>query len=285
MHGMDTISCGGTIAWAMDCFERGLLTRAETDGIDLRFGNAEAMVLMVEKIARREGLGRVLGEGSARAAERLNVGRDLVVAVKNQELPAHMPQHKPSLALVYSINPFGADHQSHEHDPFYTQAFADRAAQLGLVNPQPVQSMNTEKLRYVLYTQYFYSATDAVCVCQFVFGPSFQLYSPAQLVEAIRAVTGWDYTLWELMKTGERRLNLLRAYNAREGVGVEGDTKPAKLAVPLRGGPTDGVRIPTRAWKQQRADYYRMAGWDRKGRPTRGKLEELGLDLALDDTT
>ena len=282
MYGMDTISCGATIAWAMDCYERGLLTRAETDGIDLRFGNAEAMVLMVERIAKRDGFGRVLGEGSARAAATLNVGQDLVVAVKNHEFPAHMPQHKPSLALVYSVNPFGADHQSHEHDPFYSKAYADRAAQLGLVNPQPVEAMNTEKLRYVLYTQYFYSATDAACVCQFVFGPSFQLYSPAQLVEAIRAVTGWDYTLWELMKVGERRLNLLRAYNAREGIGIESDTKPAKLGVPLKGGPTHGVKISTQAWKRQRAAYYQMAGWDRRGRPTRGRLQELGLEWVTD---
>jgi len=218
MYGIDTITCGASIAWAMDCFEQGLLTKDDTDGIDLRFGNADALVQMVEKIGEREGFGRVLGEGSARAAERLGVGKDLVVAVKNHEFPAHMPQHKRSLALIYSVNPFGADHQSHEHDPFYETGYADRMAQLSLMDPQPQDNLNAEKVRYALYTQYFYSVTDCVCVCQFVFGPSFQLYGPSQLVDAVHAVTGWDFSMWELMKVGERRLNLMRAFNAREDV-------------------------------------------------------------------
>jgi aldehyde:ferredoxin oxidoreductase len=110
MYGMDTISCGATIAWAMDCFEQGLLGLEETDGIELRFGNAEALVQMVQQIGEREGLGQVLGEGSVRAAEALGVGQDLVVAVKGQELPAHMPQVKAGLGLVYTIYPGGADH-------------------------------------------------------------------------------------------------------------------------------------------------------------------------------
>ncbi len=285
MYGIDTITCGATIAWAMDCFEQGLLAKDDTDGIDLRFGNAEALVRVVEKIGKREGFGRVLGEGSARAAERLGVGKDLVVAVKNHEFPAHMPQHKRSLALIYSVNPFGADHQSHEHDPFYETGYADRMAQLSLMDPQPQDNLNAEKVRYALYTQYFYSVTDSVCVCQFVFGPSFQLYGPSQLVDAVRAVTGWDFSMWELMKVGERRLNLMRAFNARENVGAEADTKPAKLLVALQGGPTDGIVVTDEELEQAKALYYRMAGWDENGRPNRAKLEELGLGWVANNLT
>jgi len=282
MYGIDTITCGATIAWAMDCFEQGLLSKDDTDGIDLRFGNAESLVQVVEKIGTREGFGRVLGEGSARAAERFGVGKDLVVAVKNHEFPAHMPQHKRSLALIYSVNPFGADHQSHEHDPFYETGYADRMAQLSLMDPQPQDNLNAEKVRYALYSQYFYSVTDCVCVCQFVFGPSFQLYGPSQLVDAVRAVTGWDFSMWELMKVGERRLNLMRAFNAREGVGKEADSKPAKLLVPLQGGPTDGVVVTDEELERAKALYYRMAGWDEYGRPNRAKLSELGLGWLAD---
>jgi len=282
MYGIDTITCGATIAWAMDCYERGLLTKEDTDGIDLRFGNAEALGQMVEKIGKRDGFGHVLGEGSARAAERLGIGKDLVVAIKNHEFPAHMPQHKRSLALIYAVNPFGADHQSHEHDPFYADGYADRMAQLSLMEPQPQDVLNAEKVRYSLYTQYFYSVTDCVCVCQFVFGPSFQLYGPSQLVDAVRAVTGWNFSMWELMKAGERRLNLLRAFNAREGVGAEVDTIPAKLQVPLTGGPTNGVIVTTEEFEAARSLYYRMAGWDDTGRPTRAKLAELGLAWLAD---
>ncbi len=288
MYGMDTISCGAVIAWAMDCFERGLLTLDDTDGIELRFGNAEALVEMVERIGKREGLGRVLGEGSARAAEALGVGQDLVVAVKNHEFPAHMPQVKRSLALIYAVNPFGADHQSHEHDPSYElekdwEYYQDRLSELDLLDPQPVDSLGAEKVRYALYTHYLYSLMDSVCVCQFVFGPAWQLYGPSQLVEAVQAVTGWNMSLWELMKVGERRLNLLRAFNAREGAGAEADTVPPKLLVPLEGGKSDGVAITAEEVEAAKAAYYGMAGWDETGRPTRGKLEELALGWVADE--
>jgi len=101
MYGMDTIACGATVAWAMDCYERELIGPATTEGIELRFGNAEALVQTVESIGERTGFGRLLGEGSARAADSLGVGQDLVVAVKRHELPAHMPQVKGSMALMY----------------------------------------------------------------------------------------------------------------------------------------------------------------------------------------
>ena len=282
MYGMDTISCGATVAWAMDCLERGLLTSEETDGIELRFGNAEALVQMVERIGEREGFGRVLGEGSARAAEALGVGQELVVAVKKHELPAHMPQVKRSLALIYAVNPFGADHQSHEHDPAY-RWYPQRMAELDLLDPQPSDVLNAEKVRYTLYTQYLYSCLDSVSVCQFVFGPAWQLYGPSQLVEAVRAVTGWNVSLWELMKVGERRLNLLRAFNAREGVGAEADTVPPKLLVSLQGGASDRVAVTAEEVERGKALYYEMAGWDENGRPTRAKLEELALGWVADE--
>ena len=205
-YGMDTISCGATIAWAMDCFEKGIISEADTDGVQLRFGNAEAMVQMVEKIARREGFGDLLAEGSARAADKVGNGaEDLVVAVKKQELPAHMPQVKRSLALIYAVNPFGADHQSSEHDGSYND-YPSRMAELGLMDPRPPDDLSTEKVRYALYTQYLYSCLDSINLCQFVYGPSWHLFGPSQMVEVCRAITGWNVSLWELMKVGERRL-------------------------------------------------------------------------------
>ncbi len=276
MYGMDTISCGATIAWAMDCYEHGLLTQKETAGLDLHFGNAAAMVSMVEQIANREGLGHLLGEGSARAAETLGVGQELVVAVKKNELPAHSPQVKRSLALIYAVNPFGADHQSHEHDPSYGN-YLERMAELGLTEPYPSEGLNPEKVRYSLYTQYFYSCLDTICLCQFVFGPAWQLYGPSQVVEAVRATTGWNVSLWELMKVGERRLNLLRAFNSREGTSSEADTIPPKLLVPFKGGVSDGIAVTMKELADAKPIYYQMAGWDETGRPTRTKLIELGL--------
>jgi aldehyde:ferredoxin oxidoreductase len=282
MHGMDTIACGATIAWAMDCFEHGLITTEDTGGIELTFGNAEALVQLVEMIARREGFGRVLGEGSARAAEELGVGQDLVVAVKGSEFPAHMPQVKRSLALIYAVNPFGADHQSSEHDGSY-KSYPDRMAELDLHDPQPGKALNAKKVRYAVYTQWLYSCLDSVCVCQFVFGPSWHLYGPSQLVDAVRGVTGWNVSLWELMKVGERRLNLLRAFNAREGAGSEADVLPPKVFIPLEGGRSDGIAVSAEEVEQAKSLYYRMAGWDETGRPTRAKLEELALGWVAEE--
>ena len=278
MYGLDTISCGASIAWAMDCFENGLLTKEDTDGIDLRFGNAEAMVAMVKKIAHREGFGDLLAQGSARAASQIGRGtEDLVVAAKKMEYPAHMPQVKRSLALVYTVNPFGADHESSEHDPSY-RGYPQKMAQLGLTDPQPDDVLNEEKVRYALTTQYFYSAMNTLNLCQFVFGPSWQLYGPDHLLEAVRAITGWEATMDDILALGERRLNLQRAFNAREGIGREQDTLPKKMSKALQGGKTDGARVTQEEVEKAKSLYYQMADWDvETGTPTQEKLEELGL--------
>ncbi len=275
-YGIDTISCGATIAWAMDCFERGLLTEADTDGIALRFGDADAMVEMVRRIGERQGFGKLLGEGSAAAAAHLGVGQDLVVAVKGRELPAHMPQVKRTMALLYAVNPGGADHTVCEHDTSY-QRFPEGVAPLGLLDPQPSTVLNAEMVRFAVYSQQLISCVDALCVCKFVYGPAWQLYDLAQWVEAVRAITGWDVSLWEMMKVGERRLNLLRAFNAREGIGAEADTLPHKLTVPLQGGASDGMAVTQEEFEAARTLYYQMMGWDARGYPQPAKLYELGL--------
>ena len=283
MYGMDTISCGATIAWAMDCFEQGLITTEDTGGIALRFGDAAAMVKMVEAIAKRQGFGDVLAEGSARAADRIGRGtQDLVVAVKKQEMPAHMPQVKRSVGLIYAVNPFGADHQSHEHDPSYAD-YPERMAEIGLTNPQPDDVLNEEKVRYALITEYLYSALDTVNMCQFVFGPAWQLYSAGNLAEAMRHVTGQDFSIDDVLRIGERRLNLLRAFNARESIGREADKLPKKMYQALTGGASDGVALTEKEIEDAKDIYYQMAGWDvASGTPTRAKLEELELGWVAD---
>jgi len=284
MYGMDTISCGATIAWAMDCYENGILTKGDTDGIDLHFGNSEALVRVTEKIALREGIGDLLAEGSARASSQIGHGaEDLLVTVKKQELPAHMPQVKRSLGLIYAVNPFGADHQSSDHDPSYSQ-YPERMKQIGLTKPQPDKVLNQEKVRFALTTQYIYSALDTLNVCQFVFGPSWQLYDTQQLTKVVQAVTGWDVDINELMIVGERRLNMLRAFNSREGFDREADVLPKKLQEPLVGGPSDGLLVTTEEIENAKDKYYQMAGWDvATGKPTREKLEQLGLAWVADN--
>lgn len=278
MYGMDTISCGATIAWAMDCFESGIIDEEDTGGLELIFGNARAMVELTEMIGQREGIGDLLAEGSARAAEQFGPDAEaLVVAAKKQEFPAHMPQVKRSLALMYAVNPFGADHMSHEHDPTYRE-YPDRMAKLGLRNPQPDEVLNEEKVRFTLKTQFIYSALDTFNLCQFVFGPAWQLYDLDQTVTAVQAITGWDVNLEELQRIGERRLNLLRAYNVREGVTRDADVLPKKVEKALVGGKSDGIAISPDEIESAKDHYYEMAGWTvESGVPTPEKLESLDL--------
>ncbi|MFZ5918385.1 MAG: aldehyde ferredoxin oxidoreductase family protein [Chloroflexota bacterium] len=283
MYGLDTISAGATIAWAMDCFEQGLITAQDTGGIELRFGDAGAMVRLTGMIGRREGFGDLLAEGMELAAKKFGPEAEaLVTAAKGNPMPAHMPQVKRSLALVYAVNPYGADHQSHEHDPSY-EGYPDRMAELSLTDPQPSRVLNAEKVRFAVYTQQLYCLLNTVGVCQFVWGPAWHLYGPSQLVDMVRAVTGWNVSLWELMKAGERSLNMMRAFNAREGFTSAQDTLPKKLFKPLVGGPSDGVAVTEAEMAAALPTYYTMCGWDAEGCPTRPKLEELGIDWVADE--
>jgi len=283
--GMDTISCGATIAFAMDCFQNGLITREETGGIDLSFGNDRAIVEIVEMIGKREGIGNLLAEGSARLAEKLGgEAVSFLATCKKQEIPAHAPHAKRSLGLIFAVNPFGADHQSSEHDPMYEEGGAplyfERLALIGLNSPQVPGSMDDEKVRFAYLTEVFYSALDTYGLCQFVWGPAWTLYGPAEMAAMLRAATGWDVDIKEMMEVGERRLNLLRAFNAREGFTRMDDRLPEKFFKPMEGtGPTSGMALDRDHFEHEKDVYYQLAGWDVvTGNPTRAKLTELGLE-------
>lgn len=288
-YGLDTISCGATIAWAMECFENGKITTEDTGGIELKFGNADAMVKMTEMIAKGEGFGQILALGSAAAAEKIGRGtEEFLITSHKQEAPAHMPQMKRSLALIYAVNPFGADHQSSEHDPVYegkSVSYPDRLELLDLTTVQPRRSLGPEKVRFARRTQYLYSAMDSVNVCQFVYGPAWQLYGPQELLNMIKDVTGWDVTMDELLKVGERRVNMLRAFNAREGIDREQDKLPEKMfKKALKGGKSDGIKVDRDEFEAALDEYYRQNDWDvETGNPTRQKLESLDLAWVADE--
>ncbi len=285
MYGIDTISCGATIAFAMECFEKGIINREQTGGLELRFGDPDAMLAVLEQIGNNTGpLGSILSQGSAYAARLWGpAAEECLITVKNEEAPAHMPQAKRSLALIYAVNPFGADHQSSEHDPMYEEGagplYLERLALMGLKDPPPYASLGEEKVRFASLTQIFYSMLDTLELCQFVWGPAWTLYGPQETVELVQAVTGWDVTLDELMKLGERRINMMRLFNAREGFTRKDDQLPKKFFKPLAGGgPTGGVALTHREVDAALDCYYSLMGWTREGVPTPAKLQELGIE-------
>ncbi len=288
-YGMDTISCGATISWAYEAWAEGKLTAEDTDGLDLSWGNAESMVKLTEKIARREGFGNTLAEGSQRASGIVGRGtEEYLITSKGQEAPAHMPQVKKSLALIYAVNPYGADHQSSEHDPAVGGDWEDnieRMGMIGVTESVPEEALDEEKVRYTLATEWMYSAMDSLNLCQFVYGPAWQLYGPDEMVQTVRAVTGWDdVTMDELQIIGERRLNMLRAFNSREGLDRSSDTLPRKFFKnALKGGVSDGYKLDQDEFEAALTSYYSQSGWDvETGMPSRAKLEELGLGWVAD---
>jgi aldehyde:ferredoxin oxidoreductase len=289
-YGMDTISCGATISWAYEAFNEGRITLEDTGGLDLTWGNADSMVKLTEMIGKQEGFGAVLAEGSERAAQKIGRGTEqFLITSKGQEAPAHMPQVKRSLALIYAVNPYGADHQSSEHDPAYEEdyeSYEDRLAPMGFTDPQPPQSLTREKIRYTVAVQHQYSALDSLDLCQFVYGPAWQLFGPDQMVNTVRAITGWeDVDLDELQRLGERRLNMLRAFNAREGLDREQDNLPEKFFKKALkgGGPSDGFILDRDEFERGLDTYFELSGWEvDSGNPTREKLEELDLGWVAD---
>ena len=278
---LDTISAGVAIGFAMECFEKGILTRSDTDGIEFTFGNPEAMLKGIEWIAfRKPGLGDLLADGVKIAAERIGKGSEkFALHIKGQELPMHDPRGKTGQGLSFAISPTGADHVRAPHDTAFqaTGPNLEQIAPLGLLEPIPPREMGPRKARNFTYLQFIWSLYESLGVCNFVAGPVWALTLP-KLVEVVQAVTGWETSLWELMKVGERTATMARVFNLREGFGRKDDTLPDRLFEPLESGALQGQGLDRGEFEDLLTLYYEAMGWDPKeGVPTRGKLAELNL--------
>ena len=289
MYGLDTISCGATIAFAMECYEEGLINDKDTGGLKLTFGNKDIIAPLVEMIARRKGIGDLLAEGSRRASQKIGKGAELFsISVKGQELPAHMPQYKPAVGLIYAVNPFGADHQSSEHDTFLIMPEDSRErkrlAQIGTSaeydNPFVIDD---DKVRFAFDSQCYFSILDTLCLCQFVWGPCWELYGPDDLINLCKYGLGWEASLFELMRVGERRINMMRFFNAREGFTKKEDILPDRIFKPFMDGPSKGAHLNREKFLEARELYYSFAGWDKEtGNPTESTLRKLSLGWLLE---
>jgi len=283
---LDSISTGMAISFAMECFEHGLLTLKDTGGLDLRFGNADAMVKMVERIALREGLGDLLAEGVRRAAEK--IGGDAhyyAIHVKGQELPMHEPRGKYNVGMGYAVSEIGADHLVVAHDSMLANAEAipfKNAQPLGITEAQPTRSLNDEKLRQFYVLEKVTSFEKVIGYC--FFGPAPRSYILMdEVVESVNAATDWELTLEDLLEIGERATNLARAFNAREGFTREDDTLPERLFSPLESGVLQGEVYPRNEFESALTRLYSIKGWDTEtGMPTRERLEALSLGWAAD---
>lgn len=282
---LDGISTGASIAFAMECYEHGILTKEDTGGIELTWGNADALIEMIHLIARREGIGDLLADGVKRAAEKLGKAAEkFALHVKGQELPMHEPRGKVAVTLSYGISPTGADHLEAPHDITYEVYSTNKHAfsQLGLLEPLKRMDFGPEKVKTFVYTQWVFNLYNAIGMCDFV-GVPFGALPIENLKNYINAATGWDMSLFELLKVGERANTMARVFNVREGFTKSDDMLPARLFEPLQSGPLEGKIAYTREDYLEALDlYFSMVGWDEHGVPTLGKLAELDLSWLSD---
>ncbi len=285
--GLDVISAAGTVAFVMECVEHGLLdVERDLGGLDLRFGNGEAVLEAIPLIADRTGAGELLALGSRAIAERLGGDAlDFAMQVKGLELAMHEPRGKVGVGLGYATNEAGADHLVGFHDPIFVnpESVPFRGAMaLGGIEPADVFTLGETKVRNWYTSERWNSAEKVLGLC--FFGPAPRSFIQVEdVVAAVRAATGWDVTVDELLEIGERAVNMARLFNNREGFTRADDRLPGRLHSPLEGGPLTGRSIDREAFEAAITGLYELKGWDpATGVPTPERLRPLGLEWAVE---
>ena len=282
--GLDTISTGMSIAFAMECTEKGVLSKSDTDQIDLRFGNADGMLEMIRKIAFREGFGEMLAEGVNEASRKIGKGSEkYAMHIKGMEIPLHDPRGKYSVGLGYALSPTGADHIEAPHDTSFVidGDMLDAIKPLGLIEPISATRMGPKKVRQFAHTQQIFSFYNSLGICNFSAIP-YSAYTLPQIAEVLEAVTGWNTSLFEIMELGERATTMARMFNIREGFTREDDYLPDRFFEPLEEGTSGEKRIKKEEFSEALRLYYEAMGWDSKtGVPTEGRLAFLGLEWLI----
>lgn len=285
-YGLDTISAGASIAFAMECFEEGLLATELSEGLDLSFGNDGILVPLIEKIADLSGIGAFIAKGPREMAELVGQGsHKFAMEIKGNPVPAHMARQKNSMAVIYAVNPYGADHCSAMDDYSFMDTMDEEERgfmrSLDLNDFPPFVGITQEKTRMVLYTQHYLSIFDVLGICMF----SEYVQNHEKLCKIIQAVTGWQTSLFELMKIGERKVNLMKYFNEKHGIKSAEDRLPERMFDKLDKGATEGIAVDRAEFERAIQDYYDMAGWNySSGKPGNGKLKELGLNwLVIED--
>ena len=268
--GVDTISTGGVIAFAIECFEKGIITKEDTEGRDLKFGDVETFEYLVRKIAKKQGIGKVLADGVRLASQKLGKGsQDFAIQVKGLEWSGYGSRHAPSMMLAYLTCDVGAHH--------------NRAWAITW-DIEKGREMLEGKAERVIFLQHARPMFDILGACRLLW---VELGLPLEhYPEMLKTITGFDFTLDDLYKISERIWNLTRAFSIREieGFGRAYDAPPARfLKEKVPSGPTKGKKLSMRKINKLLSKYYKLRGWTHSGIPTKKKLKELGLEFVIKD--
>jgi aldehyde:ferredoxin oxidoreductase len=268
-YGLDTISTSSAIAFAMEAQERGLITSADTGGLDLTWGNAAAMIESIHAIARRRGIGALLADGVRAAARRIGPDAEpLAIHVKGMEIPYHDPRAFVSMAANYATASRGACHlESISYWVGYGVRFA------GWYDPAEWEDHDSHgKAQVAVDFQNYMAVYNPLGLCKFI---GKGRVTPGQIAELVHHATGWNWTAEEVLQTGERIFNLKRLINLRLGITRADDTLPDRLLNQPR--PSGGAAGILPDLELQLSDYYRLRGWTPEGVPAAERLVSLGL--------
>ena len=270
-YGIDTMSAGVTIGFAMELYEKGLLTKKDTDGLDLKFGNHQAMIEMLRRIAYGEGLGALLGQGTKKVAEKIGKGSaDYAMQIKGLELPAYDVRGAKAHGLNYATSYTGADHN---RGYAYQEIF-------GIPHPEEVDRFVLEgKGRLTKWNQDVRCVTcDCATMCAFILDMAVPDIACQNTADLVNAATGMRLTADEVQQIGERINNVARLFNGREGFSRKDDTFPKRIMTEaIKAGGSAGQLISQQDLDTMLDEYYEARGWDKNGNPTAAKLKELGL--------
>jgi|Deesub1362B_J571_1020462.scaffolds.fasta_scaffold00041_22 aldehyde:ferredoxin oxidoreductase len=268
-YGIDTISAGAIVAFAIEAYEKGILKESDV-GFALRWGDADAAIRLTEMIARKEGIGALLSEGVKKAAEKLGgLALEMAIHSKGLELPMHDPRAYASIAVAYATSNRGACHLQGLTHPLEGRLVIP---ELGYNEPLDRFDVNGKGIM-TAKMQDLMAMFDALTLCKFLI---FGGITVTHLVDWLNAVTGWNFTVEEFLKTGERIYNIKRMFNVKCGVSRKDDTMPLRILTHKRGEGGSAEHLP--AWNIMLSEYYEYRGWDEMGIPKEEKLKELGLE-------
>lgn len=280
-YGIDCISVGDAIAFAMEIFEEGLITSSDTDGIELTWGNSEAVIEMIKEIGEGRGFGKILGQGVKRAAEIIGGNAyHYAMHVKGLEIPLHDARSYNSMMLGYATSNRGASHmECHsyalERKPLGKTTYGPDGSQLGYPREKAQRLGFEGKAEMVRKVQDLGNMFNSLVVCEFgffLYGIELPTY-PFWL----KCITGWDMDLGRFMLTGERIFNLKRLINLRKGLSAKDDTLPRRILARRPDAPQEIENVPD-SLEELIQEYYLARGWSKDGKPTPEKLRQLGLD-------
>jgi aldehyde:ferredoxin oxidoreductase len=266
-YGLDCVSTGSAIAFGMEAFERGLITREDTGGLELRWGDKDALFAAIREIGEKRGIGTLLGKGVRAASEQMGgTAREFAVEVKGLEAPAHDPRAKFTLALGYATSARGACHVSS-----FTMDFEEGMVIEDLDLPSmPKRFTSANKAEGVMLMQNWMGLFDSAVLCKFsLFGGM----TPSVIAKALSAATGWDIDKGELSMIGSRIFNLKRLYNVREGISRKDDNLPPRFLHERKGGGTSELP-PLNVMLNE---FYKLRRWDEFGIPSEGLVQQLNL--------